>query len=121
MPHYEVIVEDRFNATHQLRLGDGAIEPLHGHDWHVRAYFRSDRLDAQGMVVDFHHAQQALRGVLSNLQYTLLNELPAFRERNPTAEVVAEHVLVSLRKAGLPETSRVEVTEAPGCVAAYQV
>lgn len=120
MPHFEVIVEDGFNATHQLRLGDGTLEPLHGHDWRVRAFFRSDRLDAQGMVVDFHRAQEALRGALLNLQYAFLNELPAFRERNPTAEVVAEHVLVSLRKAGLSESSRVEVTEAPGCVAVYQ-
>jgi 6-pyruvoyltetrahydropterin/6-carboxytetrahydropterin synthase len=117
---YTIIVEGSFSATHQLALADGSIEPLHGHDWGVRAHFASPTLDRCGMVLDFEDARAGLRSVLERLRYVDLNQHEGFRGANPTAEAVARYIFDRLREAGLTMLRRVEVTEAPGCVAVYE-
>lgn len=117
---FTVAVESVFSATHQLRLADGACEPLHGHDWRVRAVFARARLDDLGMVVDFELAQTRLDEVLAPLRYTNLSAHEAFTGMNATAEIVAKVIFDRLRANGLDVIHRVEVTEAPGCTAAYE-
>jgi 6-pyruvoyltetrahydropterin/6-carboxytetrahydropterin synthase len=118
VPRYSVTVEGGFCATHRLRLPDGSVEPVHGHDWRVVATFASTELDGASMVVDFHRAQEVLRGVLAPLHLSDLNTAPLLAGRNPTAEIVARQIYASLTAAGLPVWS-VGVTEAPGCVARF--
>ena len=117
---FTISIEATFSATHRLRFADGSLEPLHGHDWHVRAYFQRAELDEAGMVVDFHRAEETLRAILAPLHHSDLNALPDFAHLNPTAEIVARRVFQKLFDAGLREVSRVDVTEAPGCVASYR-
>lgn len=116
---YCVTVESTFSATHQLRLCDGSLEPRHGHDWRVRVTFAARSLNAEGMVIDFHHAQDLLAGVLKRLQYRDLNERGVLHGPNPTAEVVAEWIFKQLAEAAADTVDRVEVTEAPGCLATF--
>lgn len=117
---YTVIVESTFSAMHQLRLGDGVVEPLHGHDWRVRAHLGRAKLDGAGMVVDFEHARGKLEAVLEPLRYTNLSDHDSFRDANATAEVLARYVSDQLVAAGLDCVRRVEITESPGCVAIYE-
>jgi len=117
---YAISVEATFNATHRVHLPDGSLEPLHGHDWHVRAHFESESLDAHAMVVDFVDTQQKLRDVVTAFHHTCLNDHPRFTEASPTAEVVARVLFDSLRRTGLNQLVCVEVTEAPGCIASYR-
>ena len=117
---YTVVVEGIFSAVHRLRLLDGTIEPTHGHDWHVRVYFSRAVLDEADMVIDFAQAQSSLQSVVAQLHHTDLNRHEAFSGRNPTAEVVAKHVFDRMVAKGLSTTRRVEVTEAPGYVAAFE-
>lgn len=117
---YTAIVETTFTANHRVQLPDGSLEPVHAHDWIVRAHFRSRKLDDKDMVIDFCTAQDALAMVTSGLAGQNLNELDDFRGRMPTAEVVARYFFDRLASRGLKTLYRVEVTEAPGCVAAYQ-
>ena len=117
---YSIAVEATFSASHQVRLPDGTRESLHAHDWVVRAWFSCPTLDGCDMVVDFHEAQVALRAVVSDFQHKNLNEIGAIAALNPTAEVLARHIYDRIRVAGLSGILRVEVTEAPGCVAAYE-
>jgi 6-pyruvoyltetrahydropterin/6-carboxytetrahydropterin synthase len=86
---YEVSVEADFSAAHRLRLADGSLEPPHGHDWHVTATFAGDGLDGVGLLVDFVAAEARLRAVVGRLHHTDLNECPAMRGLNPSAEHVA--------------------------------
>lgn len=117
-PRYSITVEGGFSATHRLRLADGSVEPVHGHDWRVVATFSSAELDAASMVVDFHRAQEVLCRVLAPLHLSNLNTAPLLGGCNPTAEIVARRIYASLAAAGLPVWS-VAVTEAPGCVARF--
>jgi len=96
------------------------METPHGHDWRVRAFFTKSQLDDAGMVIDFGEAQAALRSAVGSFDGTDLNAHPALRGANPTAEVVAKHIYDGLFAAGLSSLRRVEVTEAPGCVAIFE-
>ena len=116
---FTVMVSAAFSATHRVPLPGGDLEPLHGHDWIVRAYFSREALDERGMVVDFCAAESALKTIVAELHHQDLNDHPALAGAVPTAEVVAKCLFDRLGRAGFPELGRVEVTEAPGCVAAY--
>lgn len=118
---FEVRVKAGFSASHQLRLYDGQLEPLHGHDWEVEAVFRGGALDGIDVLVDFVAAQRALDGIAGELHHGHLNELEAFAGVNPSAERVAMWVYGELlnRLGNDWPLAAVYVKEAPGCVAGY--
>ena len=117
---FTVVVEAEFSATHRVRYPDGTVEEPHGHAWRVRAFFSRSDLNDVGMVVDFGEAQAALRSAVNELENTDLNAHPALRGANPTAEIVAKHLFDRVFAAGVSTLRRIEVTEAPGCVAIYE-
>jgi 6-pyruvoyl-tetrahydropterin synthase len=117
---FTISVEATFRATHHVRLPDGSVERPHPHTWRVCVFLRRHELDRFDMVADFEHVQEALRSVVLPLEQTDLNRFSGFAGRNPTAEVVAEYFMLRLVEAGLSHLHRVEVTEAPGCVAGFE-
>ena len=122
MNTFAIEVETVFTATHQLRLPDGALEPRHGHDWHVTVRVASAQLDALETVMDFHILQGLLRNIVGPLRQQHLNTLPPFDAAvNPSAERVAEYIGRALAR-DIPAPARlahVRVTEAPGCAALW--
>ena len=52
---FEITVVREFAAAHQIRLLDGSLEPLHGHNWRLSVTVAADKLDGIGTVMDFHH------------------------------------------------------------------
>lgn len=119
MPFAITITRD-FSASHQLRLYDGSLEPLHGHNWHVVVTVAAAKLDAIGVVMDFHELQRLLDAVVSPMHNRHLNELPAFVTRNPSAENVAVHLSESLRLPDTVKLESVEVWETPDCRAIWR-
>ncbi len=121
MAMYQLHVERHFNATHALRLPDGVIEPVHGHDWRITAVVAAPGLDDCGLVVDFHELERLLDGVCKTLHQKHLNDLTPFAEHNPSAERVAQHIADTLAPhlTGRAALVSVTVTEAPGCAATY--
>ena len=120
---YSVSVEACFSARHSVQLPDGNRESPHAHDWVVRAVFAAQKLGDGGMVIDFGEAKEALREVLSRLHNTDLNSLDALQRKDPTAEVLARYVFDQVHSLGgaLSAIRRVEVVEAAGCVASYEL
>lgn len=118
---YEIVVTGHFNATHQLRLPDGALEPVNGHDWRVAVCLRADALDAAGFVADFEAVKAALDRVTASLHHRDLNKLDCFCDVNASAENVARHIYDCMADAAGwgGKVHSVEVTEAPGCVARF--
>lgn len=119
---YHITLRRGFSAAHQLRLEDGSLEPLHGHNWQVRfvAARRDGGLDSIGTVHDFHDIDARLGAVLAGLHNTHLNDTPAFAEINPTTEHVARYLVEAV---ALPEGVRVmevEVWETPECSATWR-
>lgn len=111
---YEISVKAEFSASHQLRLYDGSLEPLHGHNWTVIVAVAADQLDAIGVVMDFHMLERRLGQVVNGFHNRHLNDVIPFVKVNPSAERVAEYIATSLE---LPERvwlQSVEVWETPG-------
>ncbi len=117
---FEITTTRSFSAAHQLRLCDGSIEPLHGHNWRVDVSIGSERLDAIGVVMDFHELERLVDAIVGPMHNRHLNELAAFVTVNPSAEGVAMHVAQSLRLPAGVRLLAVEVWETPENVARYR-
>jgi 6-pyruvoyltetrahydropterin/6-carboxytetrahydropterin synthase len=117
---FEITALRTFAAAHQLRLYDGSLEALHGHNWRVKVTVGADRLDSIGVVMDFHELERAMEETITPMRNRHLNELPPFGKLNPSTENVASHIARNLR---LPEVVRllsVEVWETDENSAIYR-
>jgi len=79
--------------AHSFR-GDvfGPAQKLHGATFVVDVEFRSQELDENGIVIDIGRAAEALRMILTGLNYRNLDEDPSFKGRNTTTEVLARTI-----------------------------
>lgn len=110
---YEISVKAVFSASHQLRLYDGSLEPLHGHNWTVIVTVAADQLDAIGVVMDFHMLERRLGQVVNRFHNRHLNDVIPFVKVNPSAERVAEYIATSLELPQRVWLQSVEVWETP--------
>ncbi len=78
----------RFSAAHFITFADGRVESLHGHDYSVMAEIAAP-LGPHGYTVDFLAVEQALKGLIGELDHrTLLPERhPEFRVDVRDAEI----------------------------------
>ena len=107
---YTVIKRMEVSASHALRLSyRSKCENLHGHNWIITVYCRSEVLNADGMVVDFSHIKQQIH---DRLDHKHLNDVLPF---NPTAENIAHWVCEQVE-----HFFKVEVRESEGNVAVYE-
>ena len=117
---FEISTTRRFSAAHQLRLYDGSLEPLHGHNWRVCVTVLAPRLDSIGVVMDFHELERLLDAIIVPMHNRHLNELPSFGELNPSAENVAFHIGRSLRLPAQAALQSVQVWETDENSAIYR-
>jgi 6-pyruvoyltetrahydropterin/6-carboxytetrahydropterin synthase len=103
-----------------LRLYDGSIESLHGHNWRVKITIASEKLDSIGVVMDFHELERLVDLIVVPMHNRHLNELPPFSKLNPSAENVAVHVASTLALPGGMRLVSVEVWETPENSAVYR-
>lgn len=125
---YEITVRREFSAAHAIRLPDGSLEPVHGHNWAVAVTVAADELDGIETVMDFHDLEKALDKLIATAHNRHLNEIPPFADANgelvvnTTAERVAWWLGSEIART-LPKSVRLvsaEVGEAPGCTAKYR-
>jgi 6-pyruvoyltetrahydropterin/6-carboxytetrahydropterin synthase len=120
---YRVTVSARFEAAHNLIDYEGGPEPLHGHSYKVEAVLASEKLQRYDVAVDFAPAKRALETIAKELDYSYLNDHPAFAGRNTSAENIAQHFAERLEGSGALGWSRVEevtVWEGPENRASYR-
>jgi 6-pyruvoyltetrahydropterin/6-carboxytetrahydropterin synthase len=119
---FEVYVKSHFSAAHSLRGYPGDCARIHGHNWMVEVFVKCTELDSIGIGIDFRDIRAAVREVLAKLDHTDLNELPLFREQNPSSENIARFLYKELSlQLNTPKisVSRVKVSETPGAGAFY--
>ncbi len=95
---YELMIESKFAAAHQLRGYQGKCEKLHGHNWRVTIAVTAERLNDIGLAIDFVDLKKFLREVLDQLEHTFLNDIFPFTQINPSSENVAKWIYDSMTK-----------------------
>lgn len=139
---FRLEVSTAFSAAHALRFAasngrPASVEPVHGHDFHVTATIQGGRLDADGLLLDFHAVERALNEIVMPWRSRHLNEIPPFDRTNPSAENLARHIADRLSAwletharespkhhplppaSDGPRVACVRITEAVGCAASH--
>ena len=89
---FELSVKGEIASAHYLKGYQGRCKDLHGHTWKVEIVIASERLDTIGMVADFAVLKKQLKDFLTGIDHVCLNDLPFFKEANPTTENIARYV-----------------------------
>ncbi len=95
---FDVVVEQDIASAHQLRGYQGKCENFHGHNWKIRLEVSAEEQDDCGLAVDFGILKKILKDILEAYDHTMLNELPAFKELNPTSENLAKTIYGECRE-----------------------
>ena len=107
---YEVKKRIEVSAAHKLDLSyESKCTNLHGHNWIIDVYLRSETLNGDGMVMDFTHIKKAIQ---DKFDHKIINDVVDF---NPTAENLAKYICDSLE----PYCFRVDVQEGINNIASY--
>ncbi len=107
---YTVKKRIEISASHSLTLSyESKCEQLHGHNWIIEIYCRSNELNADGMVIDFSHIKEIIK---DKLDHKNLNDIFPF---NTTAENMAKWICDQV-----PHCFKVMVQESENNVAWYE-
>lgn len=108
---YKVRKRLEVSASHSLKLSyPSKCENLHGHNWIIDVYCKAERLNANGMVVDFTHIKKMVQ---EKLDHKNLNEV--FPTMNTTAENLSKWICEQV-----PQCYKVEVQESENNIATYE-
>jgi len=99
---FEVTVQGSIASAHQLHGYDGPCKNMHGHTWKVEMVVCGNTLDGVGLLADFKVLKNTLKEVLMPLDHVVLNDLPAFKELNPSTENLARHIYRALSVQCVP-------------------
>lgn len=96
-------------GSHKLDLPyDSPCRSIHGHNWKITVYCKSDKLNGEGMVVDF----KDIKMVVNGMDHKHLNDFV----KQPTAENIAKYICDSL-----PYCYKVDVQESENNTATYEM
>ena len=93
---YEITIITQFSAAHQLRNLKSKCEQLHGHNWKIEVSLAGDKLNEAGLLVDFRDVRDATDKILNELDHSFLNDIPRFKDKNPSSENIAAYVFEKL-------------------------
>ena len=107
---YEVRKRLEISAAHYLKLDyESKCANLHGHNWIIDVYLRSETLNSNGMIMDFSHIKKKIQ---DKFDHKVINDVVDF---NPTAENLAKYICDELS----PYCYRVDVQESADNTASY--
>lgn len=119
---YELKVISRFAAAHQLAMVTEKCENLHGHNWKIEVYVAGSKLNEWGVLVDFGEIKGHLSDVMDILDHKFLNDIDAFRDKNPSSENIAKYIADQMQSRLTDPSirvSRVRVWESDDACATY--
>ena len=98
-------------GAHKLELDyESKCKNLHGHNWIVTVYCKSEELDKNGMILDFKHIKNKIS---DKLDHQYINDIVDF---NPTAENMAKWICEEIGD----KCYKVSVQESEGNIAIYE-
>ena len=89
---YEITIKKSFSSAHTLRDIGGKCENIHGHNFTVEVSVASNDLNQEGMLIDFRALKGWTEEALRELDHKFLNNLPYFKNKNPSSENIARFI-----------------------------
>lgn len=120
---YEVGIVTRFEASHSLEGDFGPARELHSHNYRVGVTVGGTDLRDDGTLIDIEMLSAAAEKAVGEMAGKKLNDLPAFEDKNSTAEAVCKFLfdrIASHLLAAAAEVLRVEVWESDEAFASYE-
>ena len=120
--NYELMVQDEFSSAHFLREYHGKCENVHGHNWKVQIFIGSKKLNKIGIAEDFKKLKNDLNATLDKLDHKNINNVPFFRNTNPSSENIAKYIFNDIKKkigSKHVKLSKVSVWESDNSCATY--
>lgn len=119
---FEVTIIKSFSAAHLLADIGGKCEELHGHNFKVEITVGAEKLNPEGLLIDFRILKKILGDILENLDHQHLNQLDYFANINPSAENIARYICEKMdpgvKKAGV-KMIRVKIWESENAAVTY--
>lgn len=119
---YEITIKKSFSSAHTLRDIGGKCENIHGHNFTAEVSVASNDLNQKGMLIDFRALKGWTEEALRELDHKFLNDLPYFKNKNPSSENIARFIYDRIcEKVKLPgiAVSRITVGETENTKVSY--
>ena len=111
MSMYYIEKRIEISACHRLDLDyESKCTRVHGHNWMITVFCKSETLDRNGMVIDFSEIKRLVK---DPIDHQVLNDVLPF---NPTAENLAHWVVERV-----PCCYKATVQESEGNIATYEI
>ena len=121
---YSISVQKDFIAQHYLIGGDwGEENHPHSHHYVIELVIEHDELDQHGYLVDIVDIEAGLDQTVNYFKDKMLNELPKFKDINPSLEHFSRIIWQQLiKQVSLPGNGNLEIKlwENDTCWAAYK-
>ena len=119
---FTITVETSFLASHQLAFKNGEQEDAHEHNWAVKVAVCSEKLNEDGLVMDFCVLKEKIQAIVTEFEGNKLENMDCFSANNASAEIVAKYIFETIKPqlSGSVKMDYVEVAEAAGCRAKYE-
>lgn len=90
---------------------------VHGHTYHLTAYFSGELDHELGWVMDFADIKKVIKPIIDQIDHKLLNDIEGLE--NPTCEIIAQWLWIEI-KAHLPMLVKIKLDETPTSGAIYE-
>lgn len=119
---FTITVETSFLASHQLVFKDGTQEDAHEHNWAVKVAVCGEKLNEDGLVMDFCVLKEKIQAIVAEFEGNKLENVDCFSANNASAENVARYIFETIKPQlnTAVKMGYVEVAEAAGCRAKYE-
>ena len=88
---YSLIIKEKFDAAHYLPDYDGDCARLHGHSWKIDAEVQFDKIQPDGMGIDFKELKDIIKPSLPDHE-----DLNKYFDFVPTAENIAKFLYIEI-------------------------
>jgi 6-pyruvoyltetrahydropterin/6-carboxytetrahydropterin synthase len=105
-----------FSAAHHLKIPGHKCSTMHGHNYRVRIEC-SGRIDANGMIIDFHEIKRRISPIIEQLDHKCLNDVLA---QETTSENICAWIANQANNQ-LGNVVRVTLWETDGCGAIIEL
>ncbi|MCF7914229.1 MAG: 6-carboxytetrahydropterin synthase [Spirochaetaceae bacterium] len=121
-------IQQNLQARHYLQGNFGEESRPHSHPYRVELICRSPKLDANGFSTDIDFLESSLSSILTEIDNVLLNDLPYFKDRQPSLENLCVYIFEKMlfmsrsaveQVADLPQEIEIRIWESATAWASF--